>query len=207
MKLVGTLDVSRETLEKLERFSDLVGKWSKSINLVGKSTVSDSWNRHIIDSAQLFMLAPAQFKTWLDIGSGGGLPGIVIAILAEQLNPNARITLVESDQRKAQFLRTARRTFGLDIEIFAERIEEIPPLASDIVSARALGDLSQLLSFACKHGSASGVALFPKGRRYSEEIRSARNDWSFDVVARASMTDNEAKVLVVREIKRVHKQP
>ena len=120
---VAGLSVSRETFLALEDFSALVKRWNPAINLVSKTTIPDFWNRHILDSAQLFTLCPAQARLWLDLGSGGGLPGIVIAILARELRPDLRVVMVESDQRKATFLREACRSLNLRADIHSARIE------------------------------------------------------------------------------------
>ena len=132
------VDVSRETVQTLLDFEMLVRKWTTAINLVSKSTVSEIWQRHISDSAQIFQYLPAGAKNWLDLGSGGGFPGIVVSILARELAPGLRVTLVESDRRKATFLRQAAQQFGLDVVVLDKRIESIPPQAADVLSARAL---------------------------------------------------------------------
>ena len=106
------LDVSRETLAALQQFEQLVRRWNSAINLVSKSTLSEIWPRHILDSTQIFSLCPPNAVTWADFGSGGGFPGIVVAILAAQLKPDLRVTLVESDLRKATFLRQAAQTLA-----------------------------------------------------------------------------------------------
>lgn len=202
MKNIANLDVSRETIEKLEHFVDLTLKWNPRINLIAKSTISDIWERHIVDSAQLFGLIPSQPKTWLDIGSGGGFPGIVLAAIAAEKSPHTLFTMIESDQRKAAFLRTAVRELSLSATVIAERVEQAEPQRADIVSARALSSLSELFPHILRHMRTTGSAILPKGKAYQDEINIAQADWRFEVTAHPSMTDAQARILVVKDIHR-----
>jgi 16S rRNA (guanine527-N7)-methyltransferase len=199
---VGGVSVSRETFAALQAYEAFVRRWNSAINLVSKGSLQDIWARHIADSAQIFALCPPSAKHWADLGSGGGFPGIVVAILAKDSMPGLRVTLVESDLRKATFLRQAIQLLGLSAEVHSQRIESLPPLAADVVSARALAPLSDLLAFADKHLTAQGVAIFPKGARHAEEIRDARHAWSFDLDTLPSLSDSEAAILVIRNIHR-----
>ena len=201
---VAGLDVSRETLRALEGFEALVRRWTPAINLVSKSTLDALRERHTIDSAQLYCLKPEHAKRWVDIGSGGGFPGIVIAILARQFSPDLHVTLVESDARKATFLREASRTLGLSTTVLNERIESVPALSADVLSARALASLTDLLGFAHMHLRPEGVAIFPKGARYAEELTKAKEDWAFDVETHSSLSDSAAAILLIRNINRAH---
>jgi 16S rRNA (guanine527-N7)-methyltransferase len=196
------LDVSRETLAALEAFAALVKRWNPAINLVSKATLPDIWNRHIIDSAQLFELCPPGAKLWLDIGSGGGFPGIFIAALARELRPELKVMLVESDLRKATFLRESCRTLGLDVDIQSKRIESLPSAGADVLSARALAPLTALLAFADRHLVRSGVALFPKGSQYESEVAEARKTWSFDLKLVQSQSDSKSAILEIRNARR-----
>lgn len=195
-------DVSRETTEKLRAFEDLVKKWTQKINLISKSTIPEIWTRHITDSTQIFSLAPPS-GTWVDIGSGGGFPGIVIAILTESTDTPHQVTLIESDIRKCTFLRSAIRELSLDAKVITGRIEEIPPLNADILSARALADLDTLLSFADRHLSPAGTALFPKGAQWQTEEHYARSSWSYHCEPITSKTESKAAILRLRDIKHV----
>lgn len=195
-------DVSRETIERLHAFVALVEKWTVRINLVSPSSLPAIWSRHVVDSAQLFPLAPSDFLHWADLGSGAGFPGIVIAILAaERAHPPA-VTLIESDQRKAAFLHTAVRELDLKAQIIARRAEAIEPLEADVVSARALGPLVTLLPLAHRHLRAGGMALFPKGRRALEETSEAQQSWRFELSETPSMTDPDARILRIERIER-----
>lgn len=202
MTAVGGVNVSRETFEKLEIFAALVEKWTSKINLISRPSVSDLWDRHIVDSVQLFTLAPPQGR-WVDLGSGGGFPGIVISILSAEKGAGHGVTLVESDQRKAVFLRTAIREIGLSSVVISDRVENIPNLQADIISARALADLSTLLSYADMHLKPDGVALFPKGEKWKSEQADAQNQWSYSCEPIRSATNPSAAVLKIKDISRV----
>ncbi|GGL55215.1 16S rRNA (guanine(527)-N(7))-methyltransferase RsmG [Wenxinia marina] len=192
------MDVSRETRERLLAYVELLRKWTKRINLIAPSTAGDVWQRHILDSAQLATLHQGG-RTWGDLGSGGGLPGLVVAIL----QPGCRVTLVESDARKCAFLQTARRELGLSVEILSCRIEDLAPLGADVVSARALAPLTDLIGFAALHLAPDGIALFPKGRQAAAEIAAARASWDFALTEFPSMTDPEARILKIERPRRV----
>ncbi len=200
MKSVGGIDVSRETYQDLVAFAALTTKWTPKINLIAAGSVTSIWERHIVDSAQLFRFSPASFEKWVDIGSGGGFPGIVMAILAKDTHPDAQFILIESDQRKATFLRTAARELRLNAKVIAERIEQVTPQGADVVSARSLTTLSSLLPLAGRHMTADAQALLHKGRQAAQEIADARKSWSFDLEDHASITDPEARLLVIKRI-------
>ncbi len=175
---VGDADVSRETRARLDHLASLVRKWSPKINLVAKSTLEDLETRHIADSKQLFELV-RQADHWVDLGSGGGFPGLVVAILGAEFRPGMRITLVESDARKCVFLRTALRETGVAGDVIQQRIESAKPLHADILSARALAPLPKLLGYAHRHMAPGATALFPKGTNWQTELSEARDSWQF----------------------------
>ncbi|HEV8036689.1 16S rRNA (guanine(527)-N(7))-methyltransferase RsmG [Yoonia sp.] len=199
-QLVAGVNVSRETMSDLEAFAALTAKWTAKINLIARGTVDSIWERHIVDSVQLYQFAPKSFEKWVDIGSGGGFPGIVMAILAKEKNPQAQFVLIESDQRKATFLRTAARELNLPVQVIAERIETAPVQNADVVSARALTALSGLLSLTKRHLKQEGLALFHKGRQSAQEVADAQKSWSFDLEENASITDPDARILAIRRI-------
>lgn len=202
-ELQQKLNVSRETIQRLEHFSELLTKWSRRINLVSASTVPDIWTRHIKDSAQIFELRDASARNWMDLGSGGGLPGVVVAILAHELQPDMPVTLLESDQRKSAFLRTALRETGVPGQIISSRIEETEAFGADILSARALAPLPALLEFAMLHLNPAGTALFHKGASVQVEIASAVESYAFDCETVPSQTHPDAVILKIKDIKRV----
>ncbi len=199
--------VSRETQERLRAFAlDLV-KWNGAINLVAKSTLNEIWSRHILDSAQVFDAAPSGVKRWCDMGSGGGLPGVVSAIIALEREPELNIILIESDRRKAAFLKLQIGKHGLNARVLQQRIEESPPCVADVVSARALAPLTPLLVYAHRHLVAGGTALFLKGKSCHEEVDVARRTWQFDLECKSSKTDANGCVLIVKNLRTLERQP
>lgn len=197
---IGGIDVSRETLERLKEFQSLVVTWNRRINLVSKSSVEDLWDRHIVDSAQIYGFCPSNYGIWTDIGSGGGFPGIVCASIAKEKHPNARFTLIESDQRKATFLRTAIRELDLAACVISQRIEEAPKQNADIVTARALTSLSGLFPYILRHQKPDGIAMLHKGQSAQQEIVQAQATWTFDLIAHPSITQTDAQLLQIRRI-------
>jgi len=198
-------NVSRETYDKLRAYEALIRKWNPSINLVAKSTLSDVWNRHIIDSAQVYFAAfNERPSSWTDIGSGGGLPGIVVATLAQQDGQQTNITMVESDKRKSVFLRASIRELGLsNAKVINERIEGAQIPISDTVSARALAPLTDLFTLSQGFSDQNTTFLFQKGKNWALEIEMAQNHWSFDYDAIKSETDSNAVILKIRGLSRV----
>ncbi len=194
------LDVSKATLERLEAFETLARRWTEKINLVAPSTVPDLWTRHIADSAQLWPLAPEGAKTWADLGSGAGFPGLVIAILAAEAG-TPEVILIESDQRKCAFLRTAARELGIKSIILDQRVEAASPRQADIVSARALAPLPTLLPLVARHLAPGGTALLPKGRDFAAELDAARaQGWTFSSETLPSATDSSARILRLTDL-------
>ncbi|NNJ66486.1 MAG: 16S rRNA (guanine(527)-N(7))-methyltransferase RsmG [Boseongicola sp.] len=196
-------DVSRETLEKLELYEALLRKWTKRINLVAPGTLDALWQRHFTDSAQILRLAAASASSWADLGSGGGFPGAIIAILASSTGQGIQMTLIESDQRKAAFLRAVARETKTPFSVIAERIETSEPVGADVVTARALAPLDTLLGYVVRHVAANGTALLPKGANAVSELEKARKTWSFTCESTQSMTDPQAAILKIGEIQRV----
>ena len=195
-------NVSRETFSLLERLAALVEKWNKSINLISKSTVPNLWERHILDSVQIYDATQVNFKRWLDIGSGAGFPGLVLAILAKEKNIDGEIILVESDKRKCAFLYTVRRDLNLNLSIINKRIEECDPQNADIISARALANLTKLFDLSFNHKCENTTFIFPKGRSWQEELVAAEKTWNFSWEAVNSITDSQAVVLKIGELSR-----
>ncbi|MDE2693764.1 MAG: 16S rRNA (guanine(527)-N(7))-methyltransferase RsmG [Paracoccaceae bacterium] len=197
------LDVSRETLDALKYFEDLVVLWNPAINLISNSSVSDLWSRHIVDSAQLFLFTLPDEGLWLDVGSGGGFPGIVVSIIAKELAPSLRVVLVESDNRKCVFLRTVIRELGLSVKVINDRIENVK--LDDVVylSARALRNLNSLLFIVENNVSRETVCVFPKGRSYKKELVESQKNWKFDFNLIDSNTSEDSKVIVLKGLERV----
>ena len=195
--------VSRETTERLIAFEALFRKWSSAINLASPSTLADLWSRHILDSAQVFPLAP-DAKRWLDLGSGGGFPGIVTACFLKEF-PGASIDLVESAGKKAAFLRTAAGQLTVPARVSSARIEamwdkiEVP----DVVTARALASLNDLFVLAEPWLTGGAKALFQKGRDYQREIDESRVGWSFDLIQHESAIDKASVILEISNLRRI----
>lgn len=197
------LNVSRETFQRLEVFVALLEKWTPNINLISRATIPEIWSRHIRDSIQVYRYGPKSFESWVDLGSGGGMPGLIVAILAAEKATQPMVSLVESDGRKAAFLRTALRETGVAGQVFPERIENLPAQNADVVSARALADLSTLLGYAQRHMKSGGIALLSKGATWENEVEIARSEWSFNLDALKSETEEGSVILRIGDIARV----
>lgn len=185
-------------MARLEQLQALVAKWTIAINLISKSTIASSFTRHILDSAQIFDHAPKNATVWADLGSGAGFPGLVVACISAEKNPKLQVILIESDQRKASFLRHAAQALELKVEVRAERIETSQPSMADIVSARALGSLDNLCGYAFRHLKPGGTALFHKGARFEDEIAVAQQHWNFELTRVDSITDPAAVILEIK---------
>lgn len=190
------MHVSRETTDRLDAYQDLIRKWNPRINLVAPSTLDDLKGRHIDDCLQLAAQVSTVSGSWVDIGSGGGFPGIVLAIaLADQ---DLSITLIESDQRKSTFLRTVIRELDLqNAEVLTARIEQATPQNADYLSARALAPLPRLMPYLTRHLGANGQAWLMKGQRWQDEVDEARQAWAFDVESYESVTQPGAAILKI----------
>lgn len=194
------MDVSRETVERLQAYWALLQRWNARINLVGGGTIREGWQRHIVDSVQLAELFPARPLRHLDLGSGGGLPAIPVHLARRSAGFVDRLIMIEADGRKAAFLRSACRTLGLSAAVLADRIEGVAPVEADVVTARALAPLGQLLPMVERHLCRCGIAILPKGRQAHLELASAREAWSFGVETWPSRTDPQALILRVGDI-------
>jgi 16S rRNA (guanine527-N7)-methyltransferase len=192
--------VSRETFERLTRFEELFLKWNRRINLAAPSTLDNIWRRHILDSAQLIPLAP-DARHWLDLGSGGGFPGLVIALLLKERGGS--VDLVESNRKKAAFLQAVIGEFDLPARVIARRIEEAPDLAAspEVVTARALAPLPILLGLAAPWLTAGSRGLFHKGRDYRAEVQESAHRWAFDLLEHRSKVDPQSVVLEISALR------
>jgi 16S rRNA (guanine527-N7)-methyltransferase len=190
---------SAAAVQRLEVYAALIQKWQKAINLVAPKTLPELWSRHFLDSAQLLEHAPANTQRWLDLGSGGGFPGLVIAALSD-----AHVHLVESDQRKSAFLREAAWAMNVAATVHVKRIEAVEPAqlhaamggAPQVISARALAPLSDLIGLAHPLVGEGTIYLFPKGRTAEDELTEARRYWTIPTADKLpSRTDPEASIL------------
>lgn len=195
------VDVSRESLERLEIYVNLLRKWQRRINLVSPGTLPEIWRRHVADSAQILSVLP-DARRWVDLGSGAGFPGLVTAILLAGKG-GAEVHLIESDQRKASFLRTVSRETDIPAVVHNERIEsaisdwETPV---DAVSARALAPLHVLCGYAAPLIARGAQAVFHKGRGFSREIEEANRTFEIDLVEMSSVIDPEGRIVIIRHI-------
>ena len=185
-------NVSRETLDRLETYAERLAKWNRAINLVAKPTLPHIWTRHFLDSAQLLEYVPENAKTWIDLGSGAGFPGLVIAIL----RPDISVTLVESDRRKSVFLSEAARATETSVSVICERAEAVD-IKVDIVSARALASLTELLALAAPLMAPDGVCLFLKGENVENELTEANHLWHIDYERHESRADPRGTILSI----------
>lgn len=190
------MSVSRETSERLEIYEQLLIRWNPRINLVAEGSLADLRARHVQDSLQVGDLMDGAEGHWVDLGSGGGLPGIVLAIA--KADTALFFTLVESDQRKAAFLREVIRKTGLkNARVIVDRIEAVPPLNAAYISARALAPLPKLMSYLDLHLAPAGKAYLMKGRQWQSEVEDARIEWNFNCIAHPSRTQEGAATLEI----------
>lgn len=190
-------NVSRETLDKLTLYSKQLARWQKRLNLVATDSLKDVWRRHFLDSAQLYRLIPQPDLSIVDLGSGAGFPGLVLAILGVQ-----QVTLIESNTRKCAFLREVARATGVEVTIFNGRIEDyLPTSLFEIITARALASLENLLSLAEPLLAEGGFMLLLKGKTTEDELTLARKRWHMDVERIPSITDEHGVILKIRGLK------
>ncbi len=195
--------VGHAAQSELRRFVALLREWQRTHNLVAGSTLDGIWTRHVADSLQLLEHAPAGFREWVDLGSGAGFPGLVVAI-ACKADRERHFTLVESNGKKAAFLRSAIRETGANASVAAERIEAHASGRSgkaDVVSARALAPLPGLLKLGAPYLAEEGVMLLLKGKDAVQELEAASQSFAFDVVASPSATDSSGCVLAIRNVR------
>lgn len=196
--------VSRETWSRLEGLVRLLERWNATTNLVAPRELDAVWTRHVADSLQLLDHAPAEAKTFVDLGSGGGFPGLVLAAALVE-RPGGRMHLVESVQRKAAFLREAVRRLQLPAEVHAQRIEDLvlPALGKvDVVTARALAPLPQLLELAHPLLEKGAIGLFPKGKDVNRELTQAGESWTIRATKLPSVTDRGGTILKIEQLDR-----
>lgn len=190
-------NVPRGTIDRMENFVQLLIKWNGKINLVGKSTERDIWSRHILDSAQLYKFLPSSSGTLIDIGSGAGLPGIILKILGFP-----EVSLVESDQRKCAFLHEAIRIADLkNILIENKRVEEIKDKKFDIITCRAFASLSDIFKLTSKFNKKESLNLFLKGSNVHNELDEASTKWIYDVELHPSITNKDSFVVAITNLR------
>ena len=188
--------VSRETIARLEVYAAELVRWQETINLVGESTLASLWQRHMLDSTQLLRLLPDEPTPLVDLGSGAGFPGLVLAIAGV-----ADVHLIEADGRKATFLNEVARLTETEITVHNQRIEHVSPLVAGVVTARALAPLPGLLAHAARFSGPSTIGLFHKGRDWRRELTLAREAWTMDMRCEPSTADPESVIMRVENLR------
>jgi 16S rRNA (guanine527-N7)-methyltransferase len=198
-EVLSHFSVPRETVDKLERYVKLLQRWNKSINLVAESTIFHVWSRHVLDSAQLLKFIPPSARTLVDLGSGAGFPGLVLAIMGPH-----KVHLIESIGKKASFLRLVAEDLELDATIHQQRIEFVRGLKADVITARALKPLPELLGLAKPLMAENAICLFLKGQKANAELTEAQKYWTFVCEKIPSLSDPSGTVLKISQLKEKH---
>lgn len=200
----ASVNVSRETLERLKVFLRILEGWNSIHNLVSSASLTDAWRRHFLDSAQLAALIPPSACSLVDMGSGAGFPGLVLAEIFRD-RPGFRTVLYESTGKKCRFLAEISERLGLSPDIRQARVEEADSEPFDVITARALAPLPKLLSYAQRFAATNTIALFPKGRNMGSELTEAHKSWRMDVTQHPSLSDPSGVILEVRELRHVQR--
>jgi 16S rRNA (guanine527-N7)-methyltransferase len=189
------LDVSRETMDRLGAYVELLVSWNRRINLVSRNTIGDIWRRHILDSAQLYPHIPTQARILVDLGTGAGLPGLVLGILGVP-----EVHLIEADNRKVAFLREALRVSGTKAHIHAGRLDRVKPILADVVTARALAPLVDLVEMSERFRGLETICLFLKGGQVDAELTEASQAWNMRIARFPSLSDPSGCILQLEDI-------
>ena len=199
-KFVKSLNVSRETLNGFYEYETLLSKWNEKINLVSKNTLVDIWERHFLDSGQIIKHVEASGKRWVDMGSGAGFPGLVVALLLRDRKIDCDLVLVEKNPKKGFFLSEVIRKLKLSVEVVNDNIDTLEPLKADILTARAFSELNKLIEIAFRHRKKEGICLFLKGENYRMELDKTLNYWFFDYDIVDSLSSSSGKIIRVKKI-------
>lgn len=190
--------VPRETMARFDRLADLILSESSVQNLVSASTLAHLWRRHFADSAQLLRFAPSPTASWVDLGSGAGFPGLIVAAIHR-----GPVTLVEERKLRVDFLRRAAAVLEVDVEIVAARVERLSPRPFGVISARAFAPLPRLLDLGTRFSTGNSVWILPKGRNAQSELEAVRPSWQGEFRLEPSLTDDEARIIVAHGVKRL----
>lgn len=196
-------DVSRETFDRLKLYQDLLMEWQTRFNLVSKNSLEDAWSRHFIDSVQLFRYIPSSAKRLLDFGSGAGFPGLVLAVVAKEKTPYLKIGLVESILKKTLYLKEVATRLELSVDIINDRIEKITFPKVDVITSRAMTSLDGLLGYAYRFCKTETVCIFPKGKKYAQELAEAHKNWKFKCRIEPSDISEEGKILIISNLHKI----
>ena len=199
-EFIKSLNVSRETLKGFYEYKTLLSKWNEKINLVSKNTLVDIWERHFLDSGQIIEHVEASGKRWVDVGSGAGFPGLVVALLLRDRKIDCNLVLVEKNQKKVLFLNEVIRKLNLNVKVVNNNIYTLEPLNADILTARAFSELNNLIEIAFRHRKKEGICLFLKGENYRIELDKTLNYWFFDYDIVDSLSSSSGKIIRVKKI-------
>ena len=199
-EFVKSLNVSRETLNSFYEYKTLLSKWNEKINLVSKNTLVDIWERHFLDSGQIIKHVEASGKRWVDVGSGAGFPGLVVALLLRDRKIDCNLVLVEKNPKKGFFLNEVIRKLNLSVEVINDNIDTLEPLNADILTTRAFSELNNLIEIAFRHRKKEGICLFLKGENYRIELDKTLNYWFFDYDIVGSLSSSSGKIIIVKKI-------
>ena len=199
-EFVKNLHVSRETLNGFYEYEALLYKWNEKINLVSKNTLVDIWERHFLDSGQIIKHVEASGKRWVDVGSGAGFPGLVVALLLRDRKIDCDLVLVEKNPKKGFFLNEVIRKLKLNVEVVNDNIYTLERLNADILTARAFSELNNLIEIAFRHRKKEGICLFLKGENYRIELDKTLNYWFFDYDIVDSLSSSSGKIIRVKKI-------
>tara|TARA_A100001234_G_scaffold74196_1_gene65568 strand:- start:3 stop:623 length:621 start_codon:yes stop_codon:yes gene_type:complete len=199
-EFVKSLNVSRETLNGFYEYETLLTKWNEKINLVSKNTLVDIWERHFLDSGQIIKHVEVSGKRWVDVGSGAGFPGLVVALLLRDRKIDCDLVVVEKNSKKVFFLNEVIRKLNLSVEVVNDKIDNLEPLNADILTARAFSELNNLIEIAFRHRKKEGICLFLKGENYRIELDKTLNYWFFDYDIVDSLSSSSGKIIRVKKI-------
>lgn len=193
----ANFDVPRETMDRLDAFAALLREENGRQNLVSKASLDHLWARHIVDSAQLLRFAPGREASWIDLGSGPGFPGLIVAALH-----GGPVTLVEERRLRVDFLHRAAEVLAVEPDILAMKVERVPPCPFDVISARAFAPLARLLPLATALSTTKSVWVLPKGRNAETELEALDSSWQGDFRLEESVTDPEARIVVATGVRK-----
>lgn len=195
--------VSRETYASLEKFVNLLIEWNSKMNLVSKNSLLDVWNRHVLDSLQLIKYIPENLNTLVDIGSGSGFPGVVLAILLKEKNPSVKIKLIESITKKTVYLKDVCVKLGLNnVEVVNDRVENVVFKDVSVITARAVASLDTLCQYSFNLGNKKTSMLLLKGRSYKEEDESAKKNWEYNIDIYQNKYSDDGVVLKISDLRK-----
>ncbi len=203
-RFLSACPVTCETIHRLNLYRDSLIQWNEKFNLVSESTLPAIYTRHFLDSAQLMPFIPDGARVLADVGAGAGFPGLVLAILAAEKKKPLRIYEIESVGKKADFLQAVVDQLRLDVVVRRERAESIRDIKADVITARAVKALPELLKYAKPLMKKETICLFLKGKSLSEELTDAKKYWTFDADIYPSRSDDSGRILVIKNLRRRH---